>query len=45
LVKSKALENFIGKNWLNVEKPKKELANLDKMAIAIKEQFFLVHCT
>ena len=45
LVKSKAPENFIGKNWSNIEKPKKELLNLDKMAIAIKEQFFLVHCT
>ena len=45
LVKSKAPENFIGKNWSNIEKPKKELVNLEKMAIAIKEQFFLVHCT
>ena len=44
LVKSKVPENFIGKNWSNIEKPKKELVNLEKMAIAIKEQFFLVHC-
>jgi len=44
LVKSKAPENFIGKNWSNIEKPKKELVNLEKMAIAIKEQFFIVHC-
>ncbi len=44
LFKSKAPENFIGKNWSNIEKPKKELANIDKMAKAIKEQFFLVHC-
>ena len=30
LVKSKAPENFIGKNWSNIEKPKKELVNLEK---------------
>ena len=41
LVKSKAPKNFIGKNWSNSEEPQKELANLEKLALAIKEQFFL----